>query len=77
MKYPTSYLIFQNTHEPLGECVYGEKSSHEWDISQCATKATQLCFNKMPLFLNSLQNEIAFFQRRPVSMQQNRLLNSA
>ena len=38
MKYPTSDLIFQFTHELLGECVYKEKSSHECDISQYATR---------------------------------------
>ena len=36
MKYHTGDLIFQYTHEPLGECIYEEKSSHERDISQCA-----------------------------------------
>ena len=34
VKYPTSDLIFQYTHDPL----YKEKSSHEWDISWNATR---------------------------------------
>ena len=47
MKYPNRDLIFQYTHGPSGECVYKEKSSHEWDISQCATayKIIQLRVN--------------------------------
>ena len=33
VKYPTSDLIFLSIHaSPFGECVYKEKSSHEWDI---------------------------------------------
>ena len=29
---PRVTCIFQYTHEPLGECVYKENTSDEWDI---------------------------------------------
>ena len=33
MEYPTRHLYFLvYTHEPLGECVYKENTSDEWDI---------------------------------------------
>ena len=65
MKYPTSDLIFEYTHEPLDECVYKENSSHEWDISQYATRTHCITYlshasyirTELKINPNSLQNE--------------------
>ena len=32
MEYPTRHLYFLYTYEPLGECVYQQNTSDEWDI---------------------------------------------
>ena len=49
VKFPTSDLIFQYTGEPLGECVYKEKSSYEWDMPHASYIRTQLKINPKSL----------------------------
>ena len=44
---PQVTCIFWYTHEPLGECVYQENTSDEWDISQLLYTTRKCCITSM------------------------------